>query len=277
MVKYELLPEQLLYEGTITEDQLFVPGYLTTSQILTTHTKEYWSRLSTLSLTSSEQRKTGFPHTRELIDREVNIAAGTLECCYFALQHGVAVNVAGGTHHAFTDRGEGFCLLNDMAIAANVLLERGVVSKVLIVDLDVHQGNGTARIFRGDDRVFTFSMHGAKNYPARKEHSDLDIGLADGTEDKLFLRLLDANLKSILDEFSPDFVFYQAGVDVLATDKLGRLALTHGGVKERDRCVLALCKSESIPVVVTMGGGYSERISDIIEAHANTFRLAPEV
>jgi acetoin utilization deacetylase AcuC-like enzyme len=277
MMKYELLPEQLIYEGTIKEDQLFTPGHLPAEQILRIHDADYWRRLTSLSLSPAEVRKTGFPHSESLIKREINIAAGTVECCHFALQHGVSFNVAGGTHHAFTDRGEGFCLLNDMAIAASDLLTNSLGSKILIIDLDVHQGNGTAQIFAGNKQVFTLSMHGARNYPVKKEQSSLDIGLADGTEDKLYLKLLEANLKGILEDFQPDFAFYQAGVDVLATDKLGRLALSQSGCKERDRLVLQLCKECRIPVVVTMGGGYSEKVTDIVEAHANTFRLAQDI
>ncbi|WOK08824.1 histone deacetylase [Imperialibacter roseus] len=277
MMKYELLPEQLIYEGTIKEDQLFAPGLLQIEQILRAHDADYWRRLSSQSLSAAEIRKTGFPHSESLIERETNIAAGTVECCRFALQYGVSFNVAGGTHHAFTDRGEGFCLLNDMAIAASDLLANSLASKILIIDLDVHQGNGTAQIFTGNKQVFTLSMHGARNYPAKKEQSSLDIGLADGTDDKLYLKILEANLKSVLDDFQPDFAFYQAGVDVLATDKLGRLALSQSGCKERDRLVLQLCRECRLPVVVTMGGGYSEKINDIVEAHANTFRLAQDI
>ncbi len=277
MIKYELLPEQLIYEGTITESSLFIPGFLSETDILRIHTADYWQRLSTLSLSKSEERKTGFPHSLPLIRREVNIASGTMECCQFAIDEGVAFNVAGGTHHAFTDRGEGFCLLNDMAIASADLLATSRASKILIIDLDVHQGNGTAQIFNGHEQVFTFSMHGAKNYPGKKEHSTLDLPLPDGTGDIHYLELLDRHLKQIIADFQPDFAFYQAGVDVLASDKLGRLALSHQGCKQRDKLVFELCKQHQMPVVVTMGGGYSEKITDIIEAHANTFRVAQEI
>jgi len=185
--------------------------------------------------------------------------------------------VAGGTHHAFADRGEGFCCFNDQAVAANYLLDKGLARKILIVDLDVHQGNGTASIFRDEPRVFTFSMHGERNYPLRKEQSDLDIGLPDGMEDEAYLNILKENLPRIADEFQPDFVFYQSGVDVLASDKLGRLHLTRQGCRERDWFVLSFCKRNRIPVAVSMGGGYSPRIADIVEAHANTFRVAQEL
>jgi acetoin utilization deacetylase AcuC-like enzyme len=190
------------------------------------------------------------------------------------MKDGVAMNVAGGTHHAFADRGEGFCVFNDIALAANVLLSQQLVKKILIVDLDVHQGNGTAKIFEKDPRVFTFSMHGARNYPTRKEQSDLDIGLPDQTNDQLYLSTLKETLPRLMDEVQPDFIFYLAGVDVLATDKLGRLALSMEGCKQRDRLVLETCHRNQIPVAISMGGGYSERLAHIVEAHCNTFREA---
>ena len=187
------------------------------------------------------------------------------------------MNVAGGTHHAFSYKGEGFCLLNDIAIAANYLLDRKLAQRILIVDLDVHQGNGTAQIFRNDARVFTFSLHGARNYPTRKEPSDLDIGLPDKTTDEYYLRVLQQVLPRLLDTFQPEFLFYLSGVDVLSTDKLGRLSLTLDGCRRRDLFVLESCRRNNIPVAVSMGGGYSERIAHIVEAHANTFRVAQEV
>ncbi|MEQ9415309.1 MAG: histone deacetylase, partial [Cyclobacteriaceae bacterium] len=230
-----------------------------------------------LSLTPKEIRRTGFPLTAELVKREITIMNGTLKCALFALENGVAMNIAGGTHHAFTNKGEGFCLLNDIAIAANYLLNEKLATRILVVDLDVHQGNGTAQIFRNEPRVFTFSMHGASNYPMVKENSDLDIGLPDGTEDQFYLRTLKTNLENIFNQFQPDFIFYQSGVDVLATDKLGKLSLTRGGCKERDRIVLSEAKAAGISLVASMGGGYSPDFRDIIEAHANTYRVAQEI
>lgn len=277
MSKYELLPQQLLYEGTIKDGNLFCPSPLDEKWILNTHEDDYWNRLSTLNLTQQEIRRTGFPLTRELISREMIIASGTVQCAHYALQYGVAMNIAGGTHHAFTNRGEGFCLLNDIAIASKYLLQKRLVQKILVVDLDVHQGNGTAQIFQGDERVFTFSMHGAHNYPLVKEKSDLDIGLPDYTADSFYLSVLSANLKNLLDQVEPDFIFYQSGVDILDTDKLGRLGVTREGCKQRDRMVLTLAKQHKIPLVASMGGGYSPDLRDIIEAHANTFRLAQEI
>ncbi|OUJ75861.1 histone deacetylase family protein [Hymenobacter crusticola] len=275
MLKYELLPEQLLREGIVTEADFFLPAPPPEAEILRTHTADYYHRLQHGQLTRQEERATGFPWSEELFVREVTILGGTIECARRALHNGIALNVAGGTHHAFADRGEGFCLLNDQAAAANYLLAHEPrIQKILIVDLDVHQGNGTAAIFQQEPRVFTFSMHGARNYPHRKEQSDLDLPLADGTDDAAYLGLLRDTLPHLVEEVAPDFVFYLAGVDVLATDKLGHLALTRAGCQQRDQFVLELCHQHQLPVVVCMGGGYSERLIDIVEAHVNTFRTA---
>ena len=277
MEKYNLLPEQLLYEGTITESNFFEPDALPESAILGTHESTYWEKLKTQNLSRKEERKTGFPLSEALVKRERVIMQGSVMAARFAVENGVAMNIAGGTHHSFTDRGEGFCLLNDIAIAANDLLDRGLAKQVLVVDLDVHQGNGTAQIFENEPRVFTFSMHGAANYPLHKEKSDLDIGLKDGTDDETYLSLLDRHLKTLIDEVAPDFICFQSGVDVLSTDKLGRLGMTIQGCKQRDRLVLETCKLNGIPVMACMGGGYSSKIAHIVEAHANTFRLAQEM
>ncbi|QOI98917.1 MAG: histone deacetylase [Flammeovirgaceae bacterium] len=277
MSKYEVLPQQLLYEGTIKQENLFAPTPLEEDTILQTHEKEYWFKLKTLTLAPPEIRRTGFPLSAELVNREITIMNGTVRCTEFALTYGVAMNIAGGTHHAFTYKGEGFCLLNDIAIAANYLLANKQAKQILVVDLDVHQGNGTAQIFKNEPRVFTFSMHGANNYPLIKESSDLDIGLPDGTDDAFYLKTLDTNLKNLLDKVQPDFIFFQSGVDILETDKLGKLSVTREGCKQRDRIVLEAAKKNKIPLVASMGGGYSENFRDIIEAHANTFRLAQEI
>lgn len=277
MIKYELLPQQLLHEGTIEKANLFEPVDADDEQILAVHDENYWSRLRNLELTYSEIRKTGFPMSKELVDREINIAGGTIQCALYALEYGMAMNIAGGTHHAYSDRGEGFCLLNDQAIAAQYLIDQKLVQKVLILDLDVHQGNGTAEIFQGQDSVFTFSMHGEKNYPMHKEFSDLDIGLSDECSDDFYLSTLEINLTNVIESFSPDFVFYQSGVDILSSDKLGRLSVSIDGCKSRDRLVLETLKKQELPVVACMGGGYSPEIKHIIEAHANTYRLAQEI
>ncbi len=277
MEKYELIPEQLLYEGTIEEENIYSAGKIDTSTILLTHDQDYWEKLKYGKLSPREIRKTGFPFSPRLVERGITIPMGTIQNTYYAQQYGVAINGAGGTHHAFTNRGEGFCLLNDIAIAANYLLEKGEISKALVVDLDVHQGNGTAEIFRDDPRVFTFSMHCEANYPLRKETSDLDIGLPVACNDKAYLKELYNILPALIDNEEPDIIFYLAGVDILETDKLGRLAVSREGCKERDRFVLEQCKKNEIPVAISLGGGYSHHIRDIIEAHCNTFRLAQEL
>jgi acetoin utilization deacetylase AcuC-like enzyme len=277
MSKYEVLPQQLLYEGTIRQENLFEPPPIDKQWIVRTHEESYWNKLQHLALSPREIRRTGFPLTREVVTREVTIVNGTLLCTHFAREHGIAMNIAGGTHHAFTDKGEGFCLLNDIAIAANYLLDEKLAKKILVVDLDVHQGNGTAQIFRHEPRVFTFSMHGANNYPLMKEHSDLDIGLPDHTQDDFYLRTLDSNLKNLLDQVQPDFIFYQSGVDILATDKLGKLSVSREGCRQRDKIVLELAHKNKVPIVASMGGGYSQDFRDIIEAHANTYRLAQQI
>ncbi len=297
MLKYELICEQLLYEGTVTDDHIFHPKILSSDLILTTHTADYWHRLSHAELTPKEMRKVGFPLTEQLIKRTATIAGGTVQCALFALKYGVAMNTAGGTHHAFSDHGEGFCMLNDVAIAANYLIDNNLAKRILVIDLDVHQGNGTAEIFRKSSRkwqntegssktsnfklqtlnaefVFTFSVHGANNYPLHKEQSDLDIGLPDGVEDKFYLTTVRENLLRLFDAIQPDFVFFNSGVDVLATDKLGKLKLTQEGCRQRDLLVFELCKRHNVPVSVSMGGGYSPRVATIVEAHANTFRSA---
>jgi acetoin utilization deacetylase AcuC-like enzyme len=277
MIKYELLPEQLLYEGLINSDSLFSPGKLDEDIILLTHEQNYWDRLRNLKLSDAEIRKSGFPLSASLVERETRIARGTIDGSIYALEHGIAFNIAGGTHHAGSNWAEGFCLLNDQAIAANYLLNRFLVSRILIIDLDVHQGNGTAEIFKNEERVFTFSIHAEKNFPFRKERSNLDIGLQDGISDNEYLNLLTTNLNIVIESFKPDFIFYLAGVDVLATDKLGKLNLSRNGCKQRDRMVLSYCRSLKIPVQVSMGGGYSPKITDIVEAHCNTFRVANDL
>lgn len=277
MEKYELLPEQLLYEGTITEANFFQPEKIAEQHILRTHETDYWLKLKHLTLSPKEIKAIGFPINEHFVTRTVTIANGTLEAALFALKYGVAMNAAGGTHHSFTYKGEGFCLLNDQAIASNYLLDNYLAKKILIVDLDVHQGDGTAQIFQNEPRVFTFSMHGEKNYPNRKEKSDLDIGLPDGCDDALYLSTLKNTLPRLLDEVQPDFVFFQAGVDILESDKLGRLSVSTAACKERDAYVLQTCKNNKLPVVCSMGGGYSPKISDIVNAHANTFRVAQDI
>jgi len=277
MLKYELIPGQLLHEGTITEEALFTPAICNEATVLLTHDKAYLQKLVDQTLTASEQRKIGFPQSPELTKRELMITQGTIDCCYFAMKDGVALNVAGGTHHAYADHGEGFCLLNDMAVAANYLLQQGDAQKILIIDLDVHQGNGTARLFEHEPRVFTFSMHGAHNYPFHKEKSDLDVPLKDGIATDDYLHLLNEHLPELVEEIKPDFAFYLSGVDILETDKFGKLSVTLEGCKKRDEMVFSLLKQQQIPVAVAMGGGYSPDVRTIVEAHCNTFRTAVQL
>ncbi|NDV17184.1 histone deacetylase [Muricauda sp. TY007] len=277
MIKYELLPQQLLYEGTCTEDNFFEPSLPKDHHILAAHSAAYFEDLVNLELSKREARKIGFPLSNELVQRERIIADGTIKGCEFALENGIAMNIAGGTHHAYSNRGEAFCMLNDQAIGARYLLSNQLAKKVLIVDLDVHQGNGTAEIFQTDLSVFTFSMHGKGNYPFKKESSDLDIPLEKGTTDKEYLSILKRTLPELLEQVQPDFIFYLCGVDVLESDKLGTLSMTLDGCKERDRFVLQTCNDAEIPVQCSMGGGYSPEIRIIVEAHANTFRLAQDI
>jgi len=277
MSKYELIPGQLLHEGLIKPENLFSPGELSEEAILWTHDQAYWKQLRDLTLPPKEQRRTGFPLSAQLVEREKRIAQGTIEGCHYALQYGVAFNVAGGTHHAGANWGEGFCLLNDQAVAANYLLHKGLASSALIIDLDVHQGNGTAQIFEYNPAVFTFSMHGANNFPFRKERSDLDIPLPDGIGDDEYLGLLTETLPALIARQRPDFIFYLSGVDVLTTDKLGKMSLSKAACKARDQFVFQQCIANKIPVQVSMGGGYSPDIRNIVDAHCNTYRVANEL
>jgi len=277
MLKYELIPEQLLHEGTISTNNLIAAAKCRDEIVLLTHTEEYLTKLQQQTLSVKEQRHIGFPQSPRLTERELIITQGTIDCCFSALNNGVALNVAGGTHHAFADRGEGFCLLNDFAIAANYLLHQRLAKQVLIIDLDVHQGNGTAKLFEHNSSVYTFSMHGEHNYPFHKETSDLDIGLKDGTNDNTYLSLLEHHLTTLIEKVKPDFAFYLSGVDILETDKFGKLKVTMQGCKQRDELVFEKLKQHEIPCTVAMGGGYSPDVRTIVEAHCNTFRTAKDI
>ena len=272
MVKYELIPQQLLHEGLVEKENFFSPTLAKDYWIEKAHDKEYISKLKHLTLTKTEIRKTGFPLSKELVNREYIITQGTLDCVDFAIKYGASANIAGGTHHAFRDRGEGFCLFNDVAIGSYYAIEKHKMQSILIIDLDVHQGNGTASILRDNDNVFTFSMHGEKNYPFHKENSNLDVPVKDGITGKEYLKKLKENLDFLSDELSPDIIFYISGVDILNTDKLGRLAVKRDDCKKRDDMVFEFSKKSKAPIVTVMGGGYSEKIYDIVEAHCNTFK-----
>lgn len=277
MLKYDLLPQQLLLEGTAVETNFFQPQKASLNDVLAVHTQEYVTKLINLQLDAKSARKIGFPLSKELVERELIIAQGTISGCKKAFETKIAFNIAGGTHHAFSNSGEAFCLLNDQAIAAQYLLNNNLASKILIIDLDVHQGNGTAEIFSNNCEVFTFSIHGKNNYPFRKEISDLDIALNDDTKDQEYLSILMEIFPELILKQKPDFIFYLAGVDILATDKLGKLSCTIEGCKKRDEFVFSMCEKFEIPVQVSMGGGYSPEIKTIIEAHSNTFRAARNI
>jgi acetoin utilization deacetylase AcuC-like enzyme len=277
MEKYDLLPQQLLHEGTYTEANFFEPEIPNDKYILAVHDPEYFYDLLNIKITQKAARKIGFSLSEDLIERERIIADGTIKGCEFAIENGIAMNIAGGTHHAFSTHGEAFCMLNDQVIGARYLQSRKLAEKILIVDLDVHQGNGTAEIFKNDNTVFTFSMHGKSNYPFKKEVSDLDIELEKGTKDEAYLNILQETLPKLITDFKPDFIFYLSGVDVLASDKLGTLDLTVEGCKKRDEFILRTCYNLKIPVQCSMGGGYSPDIRVIINAHANTYRLVQKI
>ena len=274
IAKYALIREQLLWQGVAPAADFYDPGLCAEADVLRVHTATYWHKVRDQTLTPAEVRRLGLPQSPQLTRRSLSSVAGTLQSARRALRDGIGLSLAGGTHHAFADRGEGFCVLNDIAVAAAHLLHHRLARQVLVVDLDVHQGDGTAHIFRAEPRVFTFSMHAGANYPLRKEQSDLDLALPLGTGDAAYLTALRAALPRLLREVQPDFIFYQAGVDVLATDKLGKLALTQAGCRQRDEFVLGLCRRHHLPVAVSMGGGYSERLADIVDAHCHTFRVA---
>lgn len=277
MRKYALLKDQILHEGIATSEDFFEPDVMAEHTILLAHDESYWHRIKHGEWTRQEERRSGFPWSSAMVERERVIVQGTLECAERALESGaVAMNIAGGTHHAYADRAEGFCILNDFALAATHLLQKERIANALIVDCDVHQGNGTASILAHEPRITTFSMHGASNYPLHKEASDVDVALPDGTSDDAYLALLSEHLERLLPMKGnlPDIVFYQCGVDILETDKLGRLGVSMQGCMERDRLVLERCAALGTPVVCAMGGGYSPDVNTVVQAHVNTFRVA---
>lgn len=278
MEKYDLLPKQLVHQGICHAGNFFEPQqWASEAHVLAVHNANYIADLKALSVDKKMARRIGFPLSHQLIDREFILSQGTIEACDFAMNYGLAMNIAGGTHHAFTNKGEAFCMLNDQAIGARYVQRKYGLKKVVIIDLDVHQGNGTAQIFENDASVFTFSMHGASNYPFVKEKSDLDIALPNGCGDFEYLTILQSTLPQLITQQQPDFVFYLSGVDVIASDKLGKLGMSIEGCKKRDEYVLQTCKAHQLPVMISMGGGYSPDIKTIVNAHANTYALAQEI
>jgi acetoin utilization deacetylase AcuC-like enzyme len=268
--KYALVRDAVVATGMLPADAVLEPDRADHRALEMVHTTEYVSRILEGTLEAVAARRLGFPWSPELRERSLRTVQGTIGAARDALEDGAGVNLAGGTHHAFADRGEGFCVFNDVAVAIRVLQQEGAARRLAIVDLDVHQGNGTARIFAGDPDVFTFSMHGENNYPFHKESSRLDVGLPDGSDDTTYLMALEANLERVLEEANPDLVFYLAGADPYAGDRFGRLGLSIQGLQRRDRMVFAACSRRSLPVVVTLAGGYAARLADIVTIHLNT-------
>src|SRR5438105_380353 len=260
IAKYALLREQVLIDGIVTPDAMREPERALRDGLLLAHTADYVDSFASGTLSERDMRRIGFPWSPPLVERSLRAVGGTCEAAAAALDDGVSMNLGGGTHHAFADHGEGFCVFNDIAVAIRVLRAESALSRAAVVDLDVHQGNGTAAIFADDPEVFTLSLHGEKNYPLVKQQSTLDVALADGTDDEEYLYALALHLATTLDGFRPDIVFYQAGVDPFFDDRLGRLALTLTGLKRRDEMVLAACRARQLPCVITLGGGYAREV-----------------
>lgn len=274
--KFEIAKDILLAEGTLRPEEIVAPELVDREDLLLVHTADYIDRLAAGELTAKEIRKLGLPWSEALVRRSFTAISGTINASRSALEFGVASNLAGGTHHAYPDRGEGFCVLNDVAVSIRVMQRERLASRFLIIDLDVHQGNGTAFIFQNSPEVFTFSMHGAKNFPLFKETSQLDIELADGTGDEEYLETLEHALSRVR-LHNADIIFYLAGADPFVGDRLGRLALTKEGLKRRDETVLKFARDERIPIVTTLSGGYAERIEDTVEIHCNTIRTVKKL
>lgn len=271
--KFERVRDRLVREGTLRPAEIIEPQPAPLADVLLVHREDYITRLRAGTLSPREIRRLGLPWSKALVRRSFLAVGGTINAARWALEDGIGSNLAGGTHHAFPDRGEGFCVLNDVAIAIRALRRDGVINRAAVVDCDVHQGNGTATIFTGDESVFTFSMHGAKNYPLFKARSTLDVGLPDETTDAEYLEALADNLPRVFAP-APDIIFYLGGADPFAGDKLGRLALSIEGLRARDMYVLAECHARGAPVVTVMSGGYAQNIEDTVEIHCNTIRAA---
>jgi acetoin utilization deacetylase AcuC-like enzyme len=274
--KFELVRDRLLLEGTLAPSELIEPQPAPVADVLLVHTEDYVTRLRAGALSPRELRKLGLPWSKALVRRSFLATGGTIGAARTALVSGIASNLAGGTHHAFPEHGEGFCVLNDTAVAIRTLRRDQAIERAAVVDLDVHQGNGTATIFEHDAGVFTFSMHGAKNYPVFKARSTLDVELPDGTGDEEYLRTLAEHLPRVF-AHRPDIVFYLGGADPYAGDKLGRLSLSIAGLRARDEFVLSECRARGVPVATVMSGGYAADIDDTVEIHCNTIRAAKAI
>ncbi len=276
MPKYYNLRERLLAEGILTPDELHLPDAATDAQILRAHDADYLHKVQSGLLTDREIRRIGFPWSPLMVERSRRSTGATIAACRAALHEGISVNLAGGTHHAFRDHGEGYCVFNDAAIAARAMQDEGRVRRVVVIDCDVHQGNGTASILAGDRTVFTFSVHGEKNFPFHKEKSDLDIELPDGTTDSVYLAAVEQGTRAAIALAGADLAIYLAGADPYVNDRLGRMSVSFEGLAERDRIVFELCREADLPVAVTMAGGYAREVSDIVTIHAQTIRTAKE-
>jgi len=274
MSKYPLLKAQLLAEGVLAAGDLLEPKPLERETLDLVHTAEYLNKLESSGLSATEQRRLGLPWSESLWLRSRLASGGTLLAARAALAGGLAGNLAGGTHHAFADHGEGFCVLNDVAVAVAKLRVEGAIERAAIIDLDVHQGNGTAAIFEGTDEVFTFSMHGERNYPTAKMRSDLDVALKDGVGDAEYLDALQCHLPTVLEKAGADIAFYLAGVDVAAGDRYGKLALSEEGIRARDLAVIESVRGRGVPLVIVLGGGYAATRERTAELHAHVFREA---
>lgn len=274
VAKYAFLRERVIAEGIVSGERVIDPEAATDDDLLTVHTARYVNEFNTGTLNAAAQRRIGFPWSPELVERSRRAVGGTVAAARHALANGVSMNLAGGTHHAFPDHGEGFCVYNDAAIAIRVLQRSGAIHRAAVVDLDVHQGNGTHAVFAGDDSVYTFSMHGSRNYPFHKVAGNLDIELPDRCGNDEYLGELERFLPRVLRDASPDIVFYVAGADPHVGDKLGRLALTFDGLARRDAYVLEQCRDVGLPVAIVIGGGYGRDINDTVQIHVNTARLA---
>jgi acetoin utilization deacetylase AcuC-like enzyme len=277
MAKYSMLRERVAGDGICGPGELRMPRAVTDEEILRAHSPHYLERVVSGSLTDKEIRRIGFPWSKRMVERSRRASGGTLGACLAALEEGFAANLAGGTHHAFSDKGEGYCVFNDSAIAARAVQATGLAERVVVIDTDVHQGNGTAQILRGDPSMFTFSIHGAKNFPFRKEESDLDAPLPDGAADTEFLTTLERNLKKALDAADADLAIYLAGADPFEGDRLGRLSVTKRGLAERDRMVLETCRERGLPVALTMAGGYARDVEDTVDVHFQSIKRAADL
>jgi acetoin utilization deacetylase AcuC-like enzyme len=277
MVKYSMLRERVARDGICGPGELLTPRAVTDQEILRAHAPDYLKRVASGTLTEKEVRRIGFPWSEKMVERSRRASGGTLSACLAALDEGFAANLAGGTHHAFSDKGEGYCVFNDSAIAARAVQAAGLAERVVVIDTDVHQGNGTAAILTGDPKVFTFSIHGANNFPFNKEESDLDAPLPDGAGDTEFLATLERCLQVALDAADADLAIYLAGADPFEKDRLGRLSVTKAGLAERDRIVLETCKERAIPVAITMAGGYARKVQDTVDVHFQSIRRAAEL